>query len=369
MAFNEKTDKRLIIVSATALAASGALTILKQFIRHAANDINNYVMFVPAGLNLPMHGNIQYIFNAPKGWVGRIYWDWFGCRKAINKLNNNIKKIICLQNSTLNVDFEQVVYLHQPIPFSEYNNFLSNLSLNNLKLFLYKKVYAYFIFKFCNERTVFVVQTEWMKIGVLKKCPKLKKEQVIVIKPDVKGFNISDSFHKNSIRKNTILYPATPLSYKNHLVILDALGVLKNKIELNDICFQVTFNKGEYKNFDNYVAKNKLESHIEYLGVLTHDLLKVKYQEATAIVYPSYIESYGLPLIEAASLGKRIICSDLPYSRDVLAQYNGAVYVKYNHVNGWVDELANSMLSPSEHYFKPFENDSRSSWEHFFKLL
>lgn len=362
-------SKEYIAVSATALAASGALTILKQFIKHAANDINNYIMFVPSGLDLPKHGNIEYIFNEPKGWAQRIYWDWFGFRKALDRLSLNVKKVLCLQNSTLNIECDQVIYLHQPIPFSEYNNFLSNFSVNNFKLYLYKKVYAFFIFIFCNEKTIYVVQTEWMKAGVLKRCPKLRNEQVVIIKPDVKGFDITDDSNTAPISKNKILYPATPLSYKNHQIILDALILLKNKNELSDICFQVTFNKGVYKNFDKFVTKNKLEYHIEYLGMLTHDLLKIKYQEAKVIVYPSYIESYGLPLIEAASLGKKIVCSDLPYSQDVLADYKGVIYVKYNDVKSWSDEIVNSMLPEVDHYFEPFENDSRSSWEHFFKLL
>ncbi|EFG7688244.1 TPA: glycosyltransferase family 1 protein, partial [Escherichia coli] len=112
-------SKSYIVVSATALASGGALTILKQFIKHASQNSNDYIMFVSAGLELPVCDNIIYIENTPKGWLKRIYWDWFGCRKFISEHKINVKKVISLQNSSLNVPYEQIIYLHQPIPFSK----------------------------------------------------------------------------------------------------------------------------------------------------------------------------------------------------------------------------------------------------------
>ncbi|WP_236300697.1 glycosyltransferase, partial [Enterobacter bugandensis] len=87
------------------------------------------------------------------------------------------------------------------------------------------------------------------------------------------------------------------------------------------------------------------------------------------IVFPSYIESYGLPLIEAASLGKKIICSDLPYSRDVLSGYEGAIFVDYNSEIDWAQEIHTALQQGSDYHYKKFENDSRSSWPQFFELL
>ncbi|EFN8643873.1 glycosyltransferase family 1 protein, partial [Escherichia coli] len=175
-------SKNYIIVSATALASGGALTILKQFIKHASQNSNDYIMFVSAGLELPVCDNIIYIENTPKGWLKRIYWDWFGCRKFISEHKINVKKVISLQNSSLNVPYEQIIYLHQPIPFSKVDSFLKNITSDNVKLFLYKKFYSYFIFKYVNANTTIVVQTNWMKKGVLEQCDKISTERVLVIK-------------------------------------------------------------------------------------------------------------------------------------------------------------------------------------------
>ncbi|EPM7551800.1 glycosyltransferase [Citrobacter freundii] len=359
--------KEYIIVSATALAASGALTILRQFIQHAANDINNYIVFVPVAVDLPSHDNIIYVKNSPKGWAKRIYWDWIGCKIFLMRHSIKVKKIICLQNSSINVPYPQIIYLHQPIPFSEFDFFLKEFSFSNIKLLLYKKFYALFIFKFINEKTIFVVQTEWMKESVLNKCKKLRKNQVIVIKPDLKVLNEIKEDEK--ISRKTLLYPATALSYKNHIVILKALTQLVEKYHIHDIKFQVTFDEGEYKNFDRFVYKNNLLKNIEYLGVISYNELQKEYKRASLVVFPSYIESYGLPLIEAASLGKRIVCSDLPYARDVLDNYEGSIFVKYNDVDEWAFSITRALDIISGTPIRPYENNNRSSWPDFFKLI
>ncbi|EBJ1773258.1 glycosyltransferase family 1 protein, partial [Salmonella enterica] len=212
-----------------------------------------------------------------------------------------------------------------------------------------------------------VVQTEWMKSSLLNRCRNLNVKQVVVLRPDIKLFEAR--LDNKEISKNTLLYPATALSYKNHLVILKSLTLLKKQFGINDIKFQVTFDKGQYKVFDRYVYENDLSTNIEYLGVISYIELQKKYLSASLVVFPSYIESYGLPLIEAAILGKRIICSDLPYARDVLNNYEGGIFVKYNDENNWANVIYDVLTNKSCTQIRPYENDNCSSWPRFFDLI
>ncbi|EDL7711499.1 glycosyltransferase family 1 protein, partial [Salmonella enterica] len=340
---------------------------LRQFIEQASINKNNFIIFVPSTLALPNYENITYVKTAPKGWLKRIYWDWIGCKKFIKRESLRVKKVICLQNSSMNVPYPQIIYLHQPIPFSNIDFFFKEFNLNNFKLLLYKKFYAIFIFKFINKQSIFVVQTEWMKSSLLNRCRNLNVKQVVVLRPDIKLFEAR--LDNKEISKNTLLYPATALSYKNHLVILKSLTLLKKQFGINDIKFQVTFDKGQYKVFDRYVYENDLSTNIEYLGVISYIELQKKYLSASLVVFPSYIESYGLPLIEAAILGKRIICSDLPYARDVLNNYEGGIFVKYNDENNWANVIYDVLTNKSCTQIRPYENDNCSSWPRFFDLI
>lgn len=86
---------------------------------------------------------------------------------------------------------------------------------------------------------------------------------------------------------------------------------------------------------EDEVALKSRDGKIEYLGRIPYERVLAMYKACDALVFPSYIETYGLPLIEAASLGIPIIAADLPYAREVLAGYDGAMFVAYNDAYAW----------------------------------
>jgi len=58
--------------------------------------------------------------------------------------------------------------------------------------------------------------------------------------------------------------------------------------------------------------------NITNLGVLSHRDISRLYGSASALIFPSYTESFGLPLIEAAQRGLPILAPELDYVRDVV---------------------------------------------------
>jgi glycosyltransferase involved in cell wall biosynthesis len=223
---------------------------------------------------------------------------------------------------------------------------------------------------FVSEKTIFVVQTKWMK-EVLVDKHNINKDNVYIIRPEV---NIPKNLFQNPVvkhRSKKLLYPATTVFYKNHLLVLEALKLLKESDGIEGVVFQVTFNKTEYPQFDQAVSRSNLHSHIEYLGVIPYERLMTQYREAALILFPSYVETFGLPLAEAAILGKLILCSDLPYSRDVLENYSGARFLDYQQPQLWADEIKKSIDSDSDDLLlnQRFDFKQVSTWDDFFKLI
>jgi len=77
-----------------------------------------------------------------------------------------------------------------------------------------------------------------------------------------------------------------------------------------------------------------IQSHDEY-GVrlfwfddVDDPELSFLYDHATALVFPSYAEGFGLPIVEAARRGRPTICSDIPVFREVGRA--GAIYFPVN---------------------------------------
>lgn len=65
---------------------------------------------------------------------------------------------------------------------------------------------------------------------------------------------------------------------------------------------------------------------------------------ATALLFPSHAEGFGLPPIEAAALGTRVISSDLPVIRELLG--DNAVYLDPTDVYSWMETIAALAKAP-----------------------
>lgn len=46
----------------------------------------------------------------------------------------------------------------------------------------------------------------------------------------------------------------------------------------------------------------------------------------SVLLFPSYIETFGLPLLEARMSGSPILASDCPFSHEILDDYDGVSY-------------------------------------------
>ena len=66
---------------------------------------------------------------------------------------------------------------------------------------------------------------------------------------------------------------------------------------------------------DVEIANHDLK--ISNIGEVSHDEIINLYRSSTALIFPSTIESFGLPLLEASQLSLPIIASEKDFVRDV----------------------------------------------------
>ena len=60
-----------------------------------------------------------------------------------------------------------------------------------------------------------------------------------------------------------------------------------------------------------------LGDHVELRGWVSEDELAALYREATAMVLPSFVEGFGLPVLEALQAGVPVLCSDIAAHREI----------------------------------------------------
>lgn len=298
--------------------AGGVYSILSDLYTDVLNkDHKNQWFFILSGKYFPESDNVKILVrkDLKESNLKKLLFEKYLGRNYINKLKPDV--YISLQNiATYGVKApKQVVYLHQPIPFQTKRNF-SFFKKNERKLAVYQKLIGNFIKRSLSKvQPQVIVQTNWMKTALIKQT-KVLSQNIIIAHPKV-------NLGKNKIiykgNGHFFIYPASNFLYKNHQVINDACNLL-NKNGVKDFKVTFTLNKNQLK----YRSNN-----IEYIGHINRAEVMKKYQD-NVLIFPSYIESFGLPLIEAAIHADIVLASDTVFARELLSNYDNVYYFPFN---------------------------------------
>jgi glycosyltransferase involved in cell wall biosynthesis len=354
---------KVIVINATASDGGGALSILKQFIDSIPYDDFHYLIFIYNKLNLNVNQkNISIIKIDAKSFLKRFLWDAFRLNRWIKKSKFIAIATISLQNTNFYISksVPNFVYYHQPVPLFNYkwNPFKKGESL----LWFYKNIYPCFVKLFINKKTEFFVQLYFIKDN-FSKTFNVQKDKIHVISPNIEIPTQSDENNCLDKNKFNLFYPSAVYNYKNHLIILKALKILEEDIQ-KKIILNLTCDREDFKFYLNEPTLFK----INFLGRITfNETLKI-YKHSNALLFPSFIESFGLPLVEAASFGLPIIASDLPYAHEVLHNYEGVHFAPPNNERIWAIEISRILLLNGLKY-KPIKFEKSNSWQELFRIV
>jgi glycosyltransferase involved in cell wall biosynthesis len=107
-----------------------------------------------------------------------------------------------------------------------------------------------------------------------------------------------------------ILYPANFWNHKNHDRLLQALGILRSEHGLAIDLALTGFPVPNGSPVQDKAREYGVEALVHVLGYTTAAELSGAYRRARMLVFPSYFEGFGLPLIEAMAAGCPIAAAD-----------------------------------------------------------
>ncbi|OPZ88840.1 MAG: D-inositol-3-phosphate glycosyltransferase [Firmicutes bacterium ADurb.Bin419] len=120
-------------------------------------------------------------------------------------------------------------------------------------------------------------------------------------------------------------YPASGTTYKNHKLIVETLLKFhEKKIDNFVVVFTLKGNENKHiKRLYNIVRKHNLP--VTFIGQITMEEV-FNYYSKSILIFPSYIETFGLPMFEAKMHGSPVLASDCSFSHEILDDYNKVMY-------------------------------------------
>ncbi len=159
-----------------------------------------------------------------------------------------------------------------------------------------------------------------------------------------------------------ILFVGERSKYKNFTSFIKAISrskLLKNKIKI--ICFgYYPFSKSELQLFKSEGIKNENISFVSG----NDELLKRLYINSTALVYPSHYEGFGLPILEAMSLGCPVACSKISSIPEVAG--DAANYFDPKDIENMTNSIEDIVFSNEKRQSlinKGYVQNKKFSWE------
>ncbi len=317
-----------IMVLDYAAESGGALSILNDFYNYVLKNAGHHEwIFIVSKAELEPCGHIK-ILSFPEiknSWLARMKWERANLRKIIYKEKADI--VFSLQNLAVpDLNLPQIVYVHQSIPFQKLKRF-SLLKKEERLLAVYQYVIGRMIWSSIKIADAVIVQAQWMKEAIINK-PNICSTKVFVVPPTI---DLTKFKNKNLVQdkitaeQNTFFYPAGALLYKNFDCLIKAAHRLSKK-GIEDFRIVVTI-KGDENSYAARIKKTAegLGERVVFAGIMSREEVFRMYQ-SSALIFPSYIETFGLPLLEAKLSGSVIIASDCPFSREILEGYQNAYY-------------------------------------------
>jgi glycosyltransferase involved in cell wall biosynthesis len=120
----------------------------------------------------------------------------------------------------------------------------------------------------------------------------------------------AQTFAGYDLQRPFILFVSTIEPRKNLVGLIEAFDYLKRTQQIAHDLVLVGQKGWLYEPIFERIARSPYREAIYHLDYLPDDLVAAFYAKADVFVYPSHYEGFGLPVLEAMTLGTPVVCSD-----------------------------------------------------------
>lgn len=319
-----RKNKKNIVISGVNIRKGGPLTIfyslLDFIVIYRIYEQYNFILLCNNSELFSKYSKLFDVYYFPKAnnsFIYRFYYDYFYFKKFSAK--KTIHLWISLNDKTPRVIAKhQITYCHNASMF--YRCTLKDIYYSPV-FFIYTKFYKYLYKLNIQSNDYVLVQQKWIA-DEFERVFGIKN--TLVVPPE--------NFSKNQYKMSKILddkfakfiYPTTPRTYKN-IELLFKVSKKLNELNL-DFKLYLTFTGNENRFAKAMKKKFSEVTNVNFVGFLDKKTLYNYYNNVDVMLFPSKLETWGLPLTEFSTFDKPIFASNLRYAQETLKSYNKVYY-------------------------------------------
>lgn len=315
---------KLIVVSAVNLRKGGTLTILNDCLSALSEMAERNQVRVVALVHdrrLADYPSIEFIELpwAKRSWAHRLWCEYMTMHGISHRLGD-IDLWLSLHDTTPRVKARrQAVYCHNSYPFFHWHWHHVWLNYRIVCFALFTKLYYLINLK---RNSFVVVQSQWFR-KAFAKMTGFGANKTIVFPPSTSFSSPSHSDTQVSPLPHptpfTFLYPAYPDVHKNMECLCEASRLLEQEVGVNR--FQVLLTTSPTANrYSRWLHRRwgNVKS-LRFCGFMSKERLNKIYCDTDCLVFPSQVETWGLPISEFAVTGRPMLLADRPYAHETAA--------------------------------------------------
>lgn len=259
--------------------------------------------------------------DSRQSYLKRLYYEYIYFYRFSMKYDIDVW--ISLHDITPRVRAKKLyTYCHNPSPFMKKDLSKIRYSWRNVAFsYFYKYLYRINI----KAATAVIVQQDWMRKEFLKMYP---IKNVIVARPKCQIEFVKSDIQKKT-EKTLFAFASFPRYFKNFEVICEACEKLDNN--RYEVWFTIDGSENSYAR--TIREKYKHNSSIKWIGLQPRNKLFDIYNTIDCFIFPSYLETWGLPISEFKVTKKPMLLADLPYAHETLGDYDKCVFFNPSDAN------------------------------------
>ncbi len=316
--------RRCLAISAVNFTEGGPLTVLQDFVAAACEVLPpewEIVAFVHDRrlLTSSRVRSIEIPYTK-HSWLRRLRFEWRELRTYSQELRPDLW--VSLHDISPNVgNVRQVVYCHNPVPFFRMR---IQDAFFEPTMFLFWIAYGALYRRNIEKNFAVVVQQSWLRAEFAKWTKRGTK--IIVAHPSIPAPATQYQARPHVAGRAVFLYPALPRAFKN----IELIGRAVEELEREDgwhseVVLTIDGSENRYAKW--LLSKFGKLKTIRFAGRQSREQMRQHYAKADCLLFPSRLETWGLPITEAKQHGLPMFVADSAYARETVGNYDMVEFV------------------------------------------